>query len=103
MLERRQEINTQLQQLIDAVLLALTLYGTYVLRLFATDWFDLERSIDPFSNYQWVMLVVTAFGPILLDLQGFYQSPLTKTRWKSFRQIMGAMLYLSIIVSACVI
>ena len=27
------------------------------------------------------------FGPILLDLQGFYQSPLTKTKWKSFIQI----------------
>ena len=43
------------------------------------------------------------FGPILLDLQGFYQSPLNKTKWKSFVQIVRAMIYLSIIVSACVI
>jgi hypothetical protein len=43
------------------------------------------------------------FGPILLDLQGFYESPLDKTRWKSFMQIMRAMIYLSIIVGDCVI
>ncbi|HEX8680625.1 MAG TPA: sugar transferase, partial [Chthoniobacterales bacterium] len=103
MLARRQEINTQLQQIIDSVLLALTLYGTYVLRLYATDWFNLERAIDPFSNYHWLIVVVMAFAPILLDLQGFYDSPLTKTPWRSFRQIMGAMLYLSIVASACVI
>ena len=36
--------------------------------------------IGPFSNYHWLLVVVMPFGPILLDLQGFYQSPLTKTR-----------------------
>ena len=101
MLARRQEINTQLQQIIDSFLLALTLYGTYMFRLYATEWFDTERGIDPFSNYHWLIVVVMAFGPILLDLQGFYESPLRKTRWRSFRQILAAMLYLSIVVSAC--
>src|SRR5205807_1700196 len=46
---------------------------------------------------------VLLFGPILLDLQGFYDSPIDKTKWKSFVQIVRAMIYLSIIVSACVI
>ena len=43
------------------------------------------------------------FGPIMLDLQGFYQSPLNKTLWQSFVQILRTMIYLSILVSACVI
>ncbi len=103
MLARRQEINTQVQQLLDACLLALTLIGTHTLRHYATEWFKLQESVDPFSNYHWLIVVVMAFGPILLDLQGFYQSPLTKTKWKSFRQIVQAMIYLSIVVSACVI
>ncbi|HEY0368129.1 MAG TPA: sugar transferase [Chthoniobacterales bacterium] len=103
MLPRRQEINTQLQQIIDSFLLGLTLYGTYLLRVYATDWFGLERAIDPFSNYHWLVIVVMAFGPILLDLQGYYASPVTKTAWRSFRQIVQAMLSLSIVVSACVI
>ncbi|MDQ6939020.1 MAG: sugar transferase, partial [Verrucomicrobiota bacterium] len=103
MITRRQEINTQLQQICDSFLLALTLFGTHSLRLHSTRWFNLEESVDPFSNYHWLIVVVMAFGPILLDLQGFYQSPLTKTKWKSFRQIVQAMVYLSIVVSGCVI
>jgi len=103
MLTRRQELNTQLQQLIDAVLLALSLLAARTLRYYGTSWFDPSKSIDPFQDYQWLLIVVMPFGPILLDMQGFYQSPLTKTKWKSFMQIVRAMIGLSIIVSGCVI
>src|SRR6266436_1997872 len=103
MLARRQELNTQLQQLIDSVLLALSLVAAHSLRYYSTAWFDLTTPIDPFRNYQWLLVVIMPFGPILLDLQGFYQSPLNKRKWKSFVQILRAMIYLSIIVSGCVI
>jgi exopolysaccharide biosynthesis polyprenyl glycosylphosphotransferase len=43
------------------------------------------------------------FGPILLDLQGFYDSPIDKSKSKSLAQIVRAMIYLSIIVGASVI
>ncbi len=103
MIARKQEINTQVQQIFDSFLLALTLFLTHQLRERSTSWFGFEQSADPFSNYHWLIVVVMAFGPILLDLQGFYQSPLTKTKWKSFRQVVQAMIYLSIVVSACTI
>jgi exopolysaccharide biosynthesis polyprenyl glycosylphosphotransferase len=103
MLARRQELNTQLQQLIDAFLLALSLWAAYALRYYSTFWFDLSRAIDPQRNYAWLLVVIMPFGPILLDLQGFYQSPLNKTQWKSIMQIVQAMIGLSIIVSGCVI
>ena len=103
MLARRQELNTQLQQIFDSFLLASSLYVAHSLRYLSTDWFNLQKTVDPLSNYHWVIIVVMAFGPILLDLQGFYQSPLTKTKWKSFIQITQSMVYLSIVVSACVI
>jgi exopolysaccharide biosynthesis polyprenyl glycosylphosphotransferase len=103
MLERRQELNTQLQQLIDAFLLAFSLWAAYVLRYYSTFWFDLSKAIDPQTNYAWLLIVIMPFGPILLDLQGFYQSPLNKTQRKSLLQIVRAMVGLSIIVSACVI
>ncbi len=103
MLARKQELNTQLQQLIDAFLVALSLYLAYVLRLYSTFWFGLSNIIDPFRNYQWLFLVVMPFGPIMLDLQGFYQSPLNKTLWRSFVQILRAMVGLTIVVSACVL
>jgi exopolysaccharide biosynthesis polyprenyl glycosylphosphotransferase len=103
MLARRQELNTQLQQLIDSVLLALSLLAAHALRYYSTAWFNLTTPIDPFRNYQWLLVVVMPFGPILLDLQGFYQSPLNKRKWKSLVQLLRAMIYLSIIVSGCVI
>jgi hypothetical protein len=79
MLARKQELNTQLQQLIDAFLLAVSLYVAYVLRLYGTVWFGFANFPDPFQNYQWLFVVIMPFGPILLDLQGSYQSPLNKT------------------------
>ena len=103
MLARRQELNTQLQVVIDAFLLALSLWAAYVLRYYSTSWFNLRDAVDPQRNYAWLLIVIMPFGPILLDLQGFYQSPLNKSAWRSFMQIVRAMIGLSIIVSACVI
>ena len=101
MLARKQKLNTQLQQLIDALLLAVALWLAYVVRLYATSWFHLENMVDRFRNYQWLFVVIMPFGPIMLDLQGFYQSPLNKSLWRSFVQIVRAMLGLVIIVSGC--
>jgi exopolysaccharide biosynthesis polyprenyl glycosylphosphotransferase len=103
MLARRQELNTQINQLIDSFLLAVALLAGHTLRFYSTTWFNLTKAIDPFANYSWLLIVVMLFGPILLDLQGFYDSPIDKSKWKSFVQIVRAMIYLSIIVSACVI
>lgn len=103
MLARRQELNTQLQVFIDAFLLAFALWIAYVVRYYSTFWFHLSNTVDPQRNYAWLLVVIMPFGPILLDLQGFYQSPLNKTQWKSLIQIIRAMIGLSIIVSACVI
>lgn len=103
MLARRQELNTQIQQLIDSFLLGVTLFVAHAIRLYSTVWFNLTKTIDPFGNYFWLLLVVMLFAPILLDLQGFYESPIDKSKRKSFVQILRAMIYLSIVVSACVI
>ena len=103
MLARRQELNTQLQVLIDGFLLAVSLWVAWVLRYYSTFWFDLKDTVDPFHNYHWLFIVIMPFGPILLDLQGFYQSPLNKKPGRSVVQIARAMIGLSIIVSGCVI
>jgi exopolysaccharide biosynthesis polyprenyl glycosylphosphotransferase len=103
MLNRQQELNTQFHQLIDAFVLAFSLFAAHALRFYGTGWLHLPYPIDPFQNYQWLLIVVMPFGPIFLDLQGFYQSPFNKTLGKSFVQIVRTMFYLSIMVSACVI
>src|SRR5437016_89339 len=103
MLARRQELNTQLQMFVDAFLLPASLWVAWVLRYYSTSWFNLRDTVDEQSNYAWLLIPIMVFGPILLDLQGFYQSPLNKTKWRSIVQIVRAMIGLSIIVSACVI
>src|SRR3954468_9198464 len=103
MLARRQELNTQIQQLIDSFLLAFSLLAAHTLRFYCTSWFNVRQWSDTFGNFSWLLIVVMLFGPILLDLQGFYESPFEKTKWKSLVQIARAMISLSIIVSACVI
>jgi exopolysaccharide biosynthesis polyprenyl glycosylphosphotransferase len=103
MLARRQELNTQFHQLVDSLVMAFALLAAHALRFYSTSWFHLAYSIDPFRAYQWLLVVIMPFGPIILDLQGFYQSPLNKTLWKSFVQIVRTMIYLSILVSGCVI
>src|SRR3954467_15839667 len=103
MLARRQELNTQLQVLVDGFLLAFSLWIAWLLRYYSTFWFNTRDTVDAFHNYHWLFIVFMPFGPILLDLQGFYQSPLNKTAWRSVMQIVRAMIGLSIIVSACVI
>jgi exopolysaccharide biosynthesis polyprenyl glycosylphosphotransferase len=103
MLARRQELNTQFYQLVDALVMAFALIAAHTVRFFGTRWFHLPYPIDPFRNYQWLLLILMPFGPIFLDLQGFYRSPLNKTIWKSFVQILRTLVYLSLMVGACVI
>jgi exopolysaccharide biosynthesis polyprenyl glycosylphosphotransferase len=103
MLARRQELNIQLQVVIDGFVLAASLWVAWLLRYYSTYWFGLKDTVDPFHNYHWLFIVIMPFGPILLDLQGFYQSPLNKNAWRSLVQIVQAMIGLSIIVSASVI
>ena len=83
--------------------MALSLFAAHILRAEGTYWFHLSYPIEPFRSYQWLLLVIMPFGPIFLDLQGFYRSPLEKTLWKSFVQIMRMMIYLGLIVGCCVI
>src|SRR5438132_14433768 len=75
MLARRQELNTQLQQLIGSVLLALSLLAAHSLRYYSPAWFRLTTPIDPFRTYQWPLVVIMPFGPFLVDSQGFHPPP----------------------------
>jgi FlaA1/EpsC-like NDP-sugar epimerase len=43
------------------------------------------------------------FGPLLLELQGFYDYPLRKTVFKSVKQSALALLWLAILVCGCAI
>jgi exopolysaccharide biosynthesis polyprenyl glycosylphosphotransferase len=102
MLGRAQEFNLQLNQIIDAVLLVLSLWIAHSLRL-GLGRIDGIVAIEPFSAFQWMIALIMPFGPLFLDLQGFYHFPLQKKALKSVGQIAQALFWLGVLIAGCAI
>lgn len=101
MLRRKQEINQQIQQFIDAFLLLLAFAGGYALRVNTTDWFNLEH-IPPFKDFLWLIILIMPCGPLLLELQGFYEHPLQKQIPRTLVQLGRALVGLALLSGLCV-
>jgi len=99
---RKQEFNLQIYQITDAILLAFAFWAAHFLRQLGQYWFDLEP-IGLFAESQWMIFIIMPFGPILLELQGFYTHPLQKTLGISLRQMASAAFWIILLVGACVI
>jgi exopolysaccharide biosynthesis polyprenyl glycosylphosphotransferase len=102
MLGRAQELNLQLNQVIDAVLMVFSLWAAHALRL-AIGQIDGIVPIEPFSAFQWMIALIMPFGPLFLDLQGFYHFQLQKKGFKSFGQIAQALFWLGVLIAGCAI
>jgi exopolysaccharide biosynthesis polyprenyl glycosylphosphotransferase len=103
MLPRRQEINTQIQQILDVALLAGSFWLAHQLRWRGTVWFNLDSAILPFEKYAWTLVALLPFAPLILEAQGFYQTPLLKSWSKSVIQLLRSMLWMGLLVAGCVI
>ena len=102
MLRRKQELNQQIQQIIDALLLVLAFWGSYALRFHSTDWFKLDTQIPPFKEFLWMIVVIMPCGPLMLELQGFYEHPLQKHVPRTLAQLGRALVGLALLVGLCV-
>lgn len=100
MLRRKQEFNLQFQQLVDGALLAVAFWVAHVLRTFGAEWFRLER-IATFNDFRWMLFVIVPFGPLILEMQGFYSHPLQKQFWKSFVQMLRTAFWLFLLFFGC--
>ena len=78
MLRKRQEIHLQAHQLIDAFLLAVSLYLAYQIRELLGAFYFLKH-LHPFSSYIWLYLISLPMGPYLLEKNGFYNQPSVTT------------------------
>jgi exopolysaccharide biosynthesis polyprenyl glycosylphosphotransferase len=101
MLARKQEINLQLNELVDAALLGLTFWLCHWLRFNGILRLDNSPEIPGFEYFWWALAVIVPFGPFLLELQGYYQYPLEKTVLKSVSQIARAGFWLTVLLAAC--
>src|SRR6478672_7061061 len=101
MIGRKQELNIQFQQILDGLLIVLAFWAAHSLRAAGSSWIFFDKPIGPFSDFQWLLFVILPFGPILLELQGFYNHPLQKAPGKSLEQIARAAFWLGLIIAAC--
>lgn len=103
MISRRQELSLQINQLLDALILVAALYAGYALRTLQVIDLDFLPEIPPLVSFLWLFLVVGLFGPLLLEMQGFYQYPLEKSLGRSLRQIASAGAWMGLILGGCVV
>ena len=88
MLQRDRLIRTQVQQLADASLFAMSFWLADVLRAtpFVSDALGLDPiPIEAFENMVWIFFVLVPAAPLVLESQGFYNRPVISRRPMIFR------------------
>ena len=100
MIGRRQELNLQFLQIVDALLLAFAFWSAHTLRFAGADWHMFKTPIAPFREFQWLLFVLVPFGPICIEAQGFYEHPTRKTFAKSLGQLGRGALVVGLIIAA---
>ena len=101
-LGRKQELNVQLNQLLDAVLLVFSLWSAHLLRRYLGHVHGIVN-IEQFDAFLWLIVLIVPLGPLLLELQGFYSFPLQKSVLKSLSQIVQGLLWLGVLIAGCAI
>jgi exopolysaccharide biosynthesis polyprenyl glycosylphosphotransferase len=101
MLGRRQELNLQFLQIVDAFLIVLAFWSAHTFRFMGFHWGFFDYPILPFADFQWLLFVLVPFGPICLEAQGFYEHPTRKNIGKSLTQLGRAAIALGIIIAGC--
>lgn len=82
MLRRDRQIRMQIQQLLDAVLVAISFWLAFEMRSSETIiyWLDLPPSPGEFKEYIWLYLLLLPAAPLILEAQGFYTRPMVPSR-----------------------
>jgi len=99
MIGRKQELNLQFQQILDGALLVIAFWAAYVVRSTLPSWIDSVYVIPNFNEFKWVLFILMPFGPIVLEMQGFYTHILQKDAWKSAVQIGRAGFVLGLVIA----
>lgn len=89
MLRKQKQVRTQVNKLLDAFLFAFCFWLAHVVRDLPVADRIFGRSIQPFSEYAWLLVFIVLAAPLVLELQGFYARPLLALRrvtaWHLFK------------------
>jgi len=96
---RKRELATQVNQVLDALLIGLTLWICYQLR--GTNFIVLDSlsNIPPFEKFYWILALVMPFGPLFLEAQGFYRNPAESTVARSLVCILRASFWIVLLLA----
>ncbi len=100
MLDRKEELNRQMQQILDGLLMVVAFWGAHTLRFIGNNWSPFDKQIGPFSEFQWLLFVIMPFGPIILELQGFYSHLLHKSFARSIGQLGRTAFWLGLLIAS---
>ncbi len=99
MLGRRQELNLQFLQIVDAFLVVLAYWAAHTVRYMGFGLHIFDTPIAQFKEFQWLLFVLVPFAPICLEARGFYEHAAHKTVTKSLGQIGHAAIFLGLIIA----
>lgn len=77
-MNRKQEIAKDLSMLIDAALLGFCFWICHLLRSTGLVRLDILWDIPPFDHSDWMLILIVLLSPVLLNLNGFYDKPLSQ-------------------------
>jgi exopolysaccharide biosynthesis polyprenyl glycosylphosphotransferase len=100
MLRRYRQIQTQLQQLLDATLFAAAFCIAYLIR--ADDSFIELLHLgppSPFRDYVWLYLVLIPAAPLLLERAGYYDRPLLAPRHTAVWPLIKGCAFLIVLLA----
>jgi hypothetical protein len=99
MIGRKQELNLQFQQILDGGILILCFWLAHIIRSSISLWFPSVYVIPNFNDFKWVLVILMPFGPIVLEMQGFYHHILQKKVLRSTVQLGRAGVVLGLLIA----
>ena len=99
MLQRDRQIRTQVHQLADACVFAVSFWLAYAIRANDTiaSWMKLDGiGMDLFYQVQWLYFLLVPAAPLVLESQGFYNRPVAGSRMTMFWALLKSCLIVTL-------
>jgi exopolysaccharide biosynthesis polyprenyl glycosylphosphotransferase len=106
MLSRQHNFYQQLLQVIDAFLIASSLWLAYALRFYVLNdlaWFDNYKMEPQFENCYWMMILSVPIGPLALEYMGVYRTTPPIRGAKCVWRIACALFLVLLAIFTCVV
>src|SRR5471030_1643051 len=106
MLSRQHNFYQQFLQLIDALVIAVSLWLAHALRFYILNrvvWFDDYPLAPQFANCYWMIALALPVGPLALEYMGFYQTQPPISGVRSLGRIAWALFLVLLAIFTCII